>query len=311
MARFAEESVRQVEESAALVEVLHGVHDSPRCIDVKGVNAACLLAAEQVFLLSQHHVAMPAVHVEYARQAVDSAGKVLIDNPPLGGPGERLSWVSKVVDIQLAPLRAFQTTLRKLALTICPTALQALLQDGQLSAEAQHLLAAITWILQPGKQRDSTLLDLQLLIAGDPVDFMKTLAAWDAVRDAKSTDMRRAREMLSEIWNWIVGGCERDPVLVQLCSWAALAAALNPLQNVGQRLVRIHSELQKGLASIDAAAEDEVQVVVAKAWDSTIFMLDAAGDRWWWLSLIRPALTMDPPWIDGEDGAVCPVKKSR
>lgn len=305
---FSQEANMALQEATRLVEIATSLADAttqPPCASVADVQTVAESAAEQVYKLALESVALPAVHVEYVRKAVDAVGAALIDKPPAGDPGGRLTWVETAVAIQLAPMTAFQKTLQRIADAIDMNDLLTLVNAPCAeSTEVTTLLSAMMWILRPDCKADASLKQVRKVMFDNPESVRKALVEWDLLRDAAVDRSMRAWDLLKEIWPWIVRGCNGHTATALLCSWVSLIVTLTPMLGMAQRLVPVHQEMKKACSRIQKAEPRQVGAVMAKAWTSAIFVLDASGSPWWWLGLIRTSVGMAPPWLDDADGGV-------
>jgi len=234
----------------------------------------------------------------------------MLSSPPAGDPGERLRWTEAAIALQLAPLAPLQECLAGIAGLADPHQLELVFDAGVPAPECQRLLAAVVWITNADCRCDANWATLQQLVVADVDSFVDGLVQWSALQHGDSARMARAEELLFEIWDWVAAGCDNKVVLRRLFAWASQAIAMRPFIEVGQTLMPVWQEVRKGTARVGRAVSGaqqtpgQLMVVEAKAWTSVLFLLDASGEPWWWLQLIRPAVRKDPPWTDGEDGGV-------
>jgi len=279
--------------------------DPPRCSDAEAVAQLACSAAEQVQTLASQCVVLPTVHVEYVQKAIDSSGLAYLENPPAADPGDRIRWAEEVVALQLAGVPHFQIALTGIVGAVTVDGMAELM--GPLNApssQALRLISAVIWIIKSDCRCDMNWASAREFILADPSAFAKVLVDWELVRDAAPKRLARALSLLQEIWGWVLFGCGGSAVLSTLCAWASLVVSLLPMVELCQRLLPVHRELKKGLARIKKSAPKQAQVTTTKAWTSALFLLDASGRPWWWLGLIRPAASKEPPWTDNEDGGV-------
>lgn len=279
--------------------------DPPRCSDAEAVAQLARSAAEQIQTLASQCVVLPTVHVEYVQKAIDSSGLAYLENPPAADPGDRIRWAEEVVALQLAGVPHFQIALTGIVGAVAVDGLSELM--GPLNApssQALRLISAVIWIIKSDCRCDMNWANAREFILADPSAFAQVLVDWELIRDAAPKRLARALSLLQEIWGWVLLGCGGSAVLSTLCAWASLVVSLLPMVELSQRLLPVHRELMKGLARIKKAAPKQAQVTTAKAWTSALFLLDASGRPWWWLGLIRPAASKEPPWTDNEDGGV-------
>jgi len=304
-AEEAEEALRQAEEVVKFTRTLVNMDERRNCYDAEGVEEEAERAMTQLQLLSEHGLALPALHVEYVRQAIDSAGETLLASPPAADPGARLRWAEAAMAIQLAPLRHFDAALQGIARGLDMHKLEALARLGSTAPPpCVRLLAAVVWVVDSNCRSDANWAAARERLLLSPVAFVERLATWRLVKDASSARLSRAREVLLEIWGWVADGCGGNHTLCVLFAWVSLAVALRPVVEISQRLLPVHRAVKKGIARSARSEPKQSTFVTAKAWTTALFLLDGPGEEWWWLQLIRPAATWEPPWMDGDDGGV-------
>eukprot|EP00929_Paragymnodinium_shiwhaense_P018704 TRINITY_DN12989_c0_g1_i1.p1 TRINITY_DN12989_c0_g1~~TRINITY_DN12989_c0_g1_i1.p1 ORF type:complete len:1783 (+),score=317.30 TRINITY_DN12989_c0_g1_i1:157-5505(+) len=305
----AAEALRCTQLARSIASSLKRMADPTDCHDLEGVLAITDSAAAQIALLATHGLTLPAVHIEYVRQAMDSVGRKLLASPPKPEPEERLRWADQAMAIQRAPLPRFGNTLAEMSLSICPDALRKLGEQLKTpEPEAIRLLAAAIWVVDSSCRCDISWPDAQARLA-DSHGFVSVLSNWSPVRDGNSRRLARARELLLGSWDWVAAGCGGNMVLSTLFAWTCLAVTLLPMVEMAQRIQPVHRAVTKGIERIDKAVADQVapeqlESIKARAWTSALFLLDSDDEPWWWLQLIRPTVRMDPPWMDCEDGGV-------
>lgn len=302
----AEAALRHVEASVHLASTLVALHDIPVCSDLDAVMKVASDVADQVLLLAEHGLALPAFHVEYVRQAIDSAGAQLLSSPPLPDPGERLLWAEQAMKLQMAPLPHFANCLQAIARQhVDPTELQELAREGVKppAAEGIRLLAAVTWVVDASCRSDPSWADSRQCCK-DAEAWVEKLAKWSPVRDCTPQRLARARELLFGCWSWVSAGCGGSKTFGVLFAWASFAVVLLPMVEMAQRLIPVHRAVQKGIAKWQKVPKEQEAIAKARAWTAALFLLDNNDEPWWWLQLIKPASEMDPPWLDGEDGGL-------
>merc|ERR1719223_109742 len=90
--------------------------DSPPSMsDSDGVALAAAQASDQVVVLAQMGLSLPALHVEFVRRAIDVAGESLLSAPPEADELARLQWADKAMAIQLAAIPHFVSALTRIA----------------------------------------------------------------------------------------------------------------------------------------------------------------------------------------------------
>lgn len=301
-AREAEHALAHAEDVAELADAVVQVTTPPHCYDAEGVAAVSGLVRRQLEALAARGLALPALHVEHVRQAIDSAGMAFLAAPPDPDPGERLRWSEAVVSIQLAPLPLLGQCLASIARTINVEQLEDHARNRSApSVESQRLLVAAIWAVKPECRCDSSWGDVRQLVGEGARSFVEALVGWDPLRDSSTDRLCRARELLLGLWRWAATGCGGSGALRTLFAWVSLAVALLPISIASQRLQNVHQRLRKGLAKVSEAAPEQAQKAKEKAWTAALFLLDSPDEEaWWWLRLIRPASSRTP-WQDAED----------
>jgi len=275
------------------------------CEGESGVREVSNAVAQQMRRLAFRGLALPALHIEHIRKAIDRAGLALFSARPSGDPVGRLRWAEAATAIQLAPMPALESALADIASSIDPAALAvAVAPTTSPSSEIVRLLAAAIWVASSDCRCDASWRTSRQYVLNDPSVFVRSLAAWKPSTDASASRLTRARELLQDVWGWFALGSARNPALDRMFAWASLAVTMTPLVEAAQRLLPVHAELRKGLQRIQRAPPDQARSVASKAWTAALFLLDASGEPWWWLELIRPATVGEPPWTDAEDGAL-------
>lgn len=301
----ARAALRTAGEVVAFASTLCKMDEPPPCRSAEAVAEVAAAAAEQLALLARRGLALPAVHVEYVRRAIDHAGLSMLSEPPAADSGDRLRWAEAAMAVQLAPLPHFQEALSGAAAALEARALEEAMQPRSApSMEITRLFAAVFWIVDADCRCDYNWANTRQLISADIDGFIEGLAKWQLLHDGSLARLSRARDLLLEIWDWVALGCGGNHTLCMLFSWASLVVVLLPFVDLWQRLAPLHREVRKGIARVDRATPQQAAVVKAKAWTSALFLLDASGQAWWWLQLIRPAAGQEPPWTDAEDGGV-------
>jgi hypothetical protein len=300
LAEEAQLALRESEEVAAFASSLESL-GKPHCWDADGVKTAAAYATDRIQNLAHHDIALPAMYVEYVRQAIDDAGMHLLANPPAHDPGARLQWSEAAMNIQLASVAHFSIALKGFAKRLSVKDIDQL-ACRSASTECLRLLGAVMWTLQPECRCNLGWTEIKQVLADSP-QFLESLQAWTPIRDASVARITRARDLLLAIWGWAAAGCGGNKTLMTLFSWASLAAAILPIADMAQRLTPVYRALKQGIARVDRVPDDKKRLATAKAWTAALFLFDGNGERWWWLRLIRPAAKM-VPWADSEDGGV-------
>jgi hypothetical protein len=286
-----------------LVSSVESMSKSPKnCKNVEGVKNAADHAVGQIQRLAQTGIALPAMYVEYVRQAIDSAGINLLSNPPAADPGARIKWSEAAMSIQLAPLPHFSTAMKGLARSISACEVESLASEV-LTAEPVRLLGAVIWVVQPECKCNPSLVEVKSCLIDAP-KFVDALQEWMPVRDTSVARLTRARDLLLGIWSWIASGCGGNHTLASLFAWVSLAIAIMPFADMAQRLMPVYKAVKQGVTKSPKTPTREQKLAKAKAWSAALFLLDGPSEAWWWLGLIRPAAHMEKPWVDGEDGGV-------
>eukprot|EP00927_Polykrikos_kofoidii_P046011 TRINITY_DN40196_c0_g1_i1.p1 TRINITY_DN40196_c0_g1~~TRINITY_DN40196_c0_g1_i1.p1 ORF type:complete len:1688 (-),score=308.77 TRINITY_DN40196_c0_g1_i1:309-5372(-) len=293
-----------VEAALVVAEKLSKIDQVPAHLDANGVSAMASDAATQVETLAKHGLALPAIHVESVRQAVDSAGSCLLSKPPAANPEARLHWAERAMSIQLAPLPPFSRSLREIASSVDCVALQELAHETvPTSVEVVRLFGALVWVVDPNCKCDANWTDARELLA-DTEAFVKMLVDWSPVRDGSPARLARARELMLGSWLWAAVGCNKRRVLSVIFAWVSFVVVLLPMIEMAQRLIPAQKAVKKGLAKIMKAPPEHAEMIKERAWTSALFLLDSRDEPWWWLQFIRPTAQMEPPWMDGEDGGL-------
>lgn len=305
-AEEAEAACAAAERTTTFATTLTPMVAVPLCIDAEAVGDVARTAMAQLRVLAGSGIVMAAMHVEFVRQAIDAAALGNLQAPPAGEAGDRIRWAEEVVALQLTAVPHCQEAVSYVASLVPPESLVELLaQPSPSSPEVARLLAAILWIVRPDCRCDTSWASARDLVLADPDGFLGSLSNPQLLAEVAPRSVERAGVLLQEISFWIVAGCGSSAALA-LCAWAAAVVAMLPLAVMSQRLQPVHRELRKSLARIRKAPEKQAQGIAAKAWTSVLFLLDAKGEPWWWLGLIRPASSMEPPWTDHADGGVAP-----
>jgi len=299
----ARQALQHAEEVVAFASSLKRMDRPPQSTDVDGVVKATVRSLDQVQLLAKQGLALPAVHVEYVRMAIDSAGAHLLANPPCADPANRIRWSEAAMAIQLAPLPHFGSTLAAIARGIDCQGLQALSREFEPATECVRLLGAVIWVVQADCRCNPSWSDIKSILA-KPQEFVDTLAEWSPIRDTSVARITHARGLLLGIWGWVAFGCGGSKALGTIFAWVSLTVTLLPLSEMAQRLTPVYKAVKQGITKSERAPPEQQYLAKAKAWTAALFLLDGPGEHWWWLRLIRPSADMDMPWTDGEDGGV-------
>jgi len=302
----AERALRHAEEVVSFASTLTRMDNPPACSSPGDVSQVAATAADQALTLARQGLALPALHIEYVRLAVDSVGAALLSRPPAADPGARMRWSETAMSIQLAPLPHFVAALSSIAESICQADLEAIAQrDEAPCVECQQLILATVWVVESERQSKPRWRDARGILS-DAATFLRGMAAWAPVRDSRLPGLTHANEVLLGMWSWVADGCGGSRTLGTLFAWVSLVVALWPMAEMAQRLAPVHKAVKQGIAKSDRApVEGNAQILAkAKAWTTALFLLDGPGQHWWWLQLIRPASYMEMPWTDGEDGGV-------
>jgi len=277
----------------------------PHCRSAEDVGEASRAAAEQIERMARSGLALPAMHVEYIRQAVDSAGSELLAHPPMSSPWERLQWTEAAVETQLAPLPRLSNALSSIARGLGAHQVEELVRAPAPDIDAQRLLAAVVWVVDPTCSSEASWeQSCQLLLTdGSGEAFTERLVAWDPLKSAVSWRLARARELLLVIWGWVANGCGGVAALATLFSWTSLVVTMAPLAEQAQRLQPVNVVVNNGISRVQRAPPEKKQDASAKAWTNVLFVIDSpekSQEDWWWLKLIRTMEVMDPPWPTDE-----------
>lgn len=304
-AEAARNALKESEEVAAFAGSLESIGKA-HSIDIHGVRTAATYAMDQVQVLALRGVALPAMYVEYIRQAIDDAGVHLLANPPAADPSARIRWSEAAMAIQLAPLPHFSTALKGIAKIIDVVELQ---QFGNRkiapAAECVRLIGAVLWTIQPSCRCNPGWVEAKLAL-GDAAGFVENLQAWSPVRDVSVARVTRSRDLLLGIWAWAAAGCGGSAALCSLFAWVSLVVSFVPIADMAQRLTPVFKAVKQGIAKSQRAPANKQVLAKSKAWTAALFLLDGPehAEAWWWLRLIRPAAHMELPWTDTEDGGV-------
>jgi hypothetical protein len=246
------------------------------------------------------------LHIEYVRQAIDSAGVVLLSSPPAADAGARLHWVDAAMALQLAPLPHLNAALIEIARSVCPYELAALGHHREAPpSECVRLLAAAMWVAHPDCKKNASWVDIRKGALADAESFVQRLCDWQPVKDCTCpASLNRARDLLTEAWGWVANGCGGNRTLCVLFAWVSFAVSMRPLIEMAQLLAPVHRQVKRGLDKIRRASPEQQLQAKAKAWTAALFLLDGPGEPWWWLRLIRPAAEREPPWTDSVDGGL-------
>eukprot|EP00928_Gymnodinium_smaydae_P035155 TRINITY_DN24797_c0_g1_i2.p1 TRINITY_DN24797_c0_g1~~TRINITY_DN24797_c0_g1_i2.p1 ORF type:complete len:1441 (+),score=190.52 TRINITY_DN24797_c0_g1_i2:160-4482(+) len=300
-------SLRNEASASASVGIVALASELLQCGDLPDVMAISKQVAEQLESLAKRGVALPALHVERVRQAIDKAGESLLLSRPAADPICRLRWVERAVALQLSPMAHFDATLSSIAANhLCPEQLRQVGEQRSPSPETRRLIAAVLWIVEASCTCDCSWEECQVLLR-NPEALIGKLAVWSLVRSATLTGLRRALDLLAEIWFWAASGCGGSQALGALYAWASLAAVLLPMVEVSQRLVVVKKTVTTALAkvsNITAVPAKDATAVKVRAWTTVLFQLDDGEEPWWWLSLIRAGANLPRPWTDADEGGV-------
>jgi len=282
---------------------LSSMNNPPHCDGISDVNQIASSAAEQIQLLASHGMALPGIHIECIRNAIDTAGSQMLDSPPAWDAAARLQWAESAMALQLAPVPHLCAALRNIAESLSQQALTDLAKQADVAAPCLQLLAAVIWILQPGCRYDAKWETARQII-GDDRGIVQKLIDWSPIKDVSLYAAARAKHLMLDIWDWVTMGCDGNVTLSILFAWVSLAMAVATITEMAQRLLPVHHAVKKALTKIEKAAPENHNSVKVKAWTSVLFLLDGADEAWWWLRLIRPFVRKDPPWTECEDGGV-------
>lgn len=207
------------------------------------------------------------------------------------------------MSVQLAPMQHLEGALQGHARLVDAASLEFLANGPPVAKEAEWLLLAATWLVDADRPSDFGRPGMRDLL-GDTAGFVERLVACKMGCSMPAQHLLRSRDLLLQAWTWAAEGCDGIAVLRALFAWAALAVALQPLAEMWRRLLPVQRALEKGVTRVAAANADQLPLIKARAWTAALFLLDGPGEAWWWLRLIRPAASLEPPWTDGEDGGV-------
>jgi len=304
----AEEARNALKESEAVAAFAGSLESIGKAhsIDIHGVRTAAEYAMDQVQVLARGGVALPAMYVEYIRQAIDDAGVHLLANPPAADPSARIRWSEAAMAIQLAPLPHFSTALKGIAKIIDAEELQQFANRKVApDAECVRLIGAVLWAMQPACRCNPGWVEAKLAL-GDAAGFVENLQAWSPVRDVSVARITRSRDLLLGIWAWAAAGCGGSSALCSLFAWVSLVVSFVPIADMAQRLTPVFKAVKQGIAKSQRAPANKQMLAKSKAWTAALFLLDGPehAEAWWWLRLIRPAAHMELPWTTTEDGGV-------
>jgi len=303
LADEAQRALTESEEVAAFAASLESI-GKPHCMDIEGVKTAAAHAMDKVQQLARHGVALPAMYVEYVRQAIDDAGMHLLANPPAAEPDARIRWSEAAIAIQLAPIPHVSTALKGIAHSLSAEDLEQLVNTNSVpSTECVRLLGAVIWTIQPECRCNPSWVEVKLALA-DAAKFLEQLQAWSPMSDGSVARITRSRDLLLGNWSWAAAGCDGSPTLGSLFAWISLVVASLPITDMAQRLTPVYKSVKQGIAKSLKVSAQKQRLAKTKAWNAALFLLDGAGEHWWWLGLIRPTAHMDMPWTDSEDGGV-------
>jgi hypothetical protein len=306
-AALREDSQHALRESIKVVSVASSLSASvkiPVGCDASCVKKVAAHAMRQVEHLARMGVALPAMNVEHVRQAIDAAGLHLLANPPAPDPGARIRWSEKAMGIQLVALPNFSTALKGIAHSIRSQDLSCFnVKNAVPSTEFIRLMGAVMWVVQPDCTNSPTWDEVKLFLA-DTSKFVERLESWTPMRDVSASKSARAQIILLGIWAWVADGCNGNLTLSLLFAWVSLAVAITPLVDMAQRLTPVYKAIKQGITKVERAPANRQKLVTSRAWTRALFLLDGPGENWWWIKLIRPAASMDTPWVDEDDGGV-------
>lgn len=306
-AEEAQAALRLGEAAVSLARQMRSLTEIPDCLTAEDVGSAAAFAAEQLTILGTQGLVLAAPHVEYARRAVDRAGRVMLANPPANLTIARLRWAETAMAIQLAAVRPFLDTLRSIAAAIDTVEVSHHLKHGK-GGPAETVVSAAFRALSPDCRCDADWGQCLRLLQPPEQEgsFSQLLVNWQpASTDSERERLDRAKAMLCKVWDWGAKGCGGSKALGQLFAFVALAVELQPLTNIQKHLAPVHEVVLTNLHKVEIAEPHQQQMAAAKAWAATLFLLDTPGEAWWWLGLIRSGTTrIRPPWMDREDGGV-------